>query len=298
MSDDHDHHTPVSNLKLVFFLNAGFALVEFVGGLWTNSTAIMADAIHDLGDSFALAQAWYFETLSSRGATAAYTYGYRRFSLLGAVVSAFLLLGSCVYVVSEAVPRIADPERSDAAGMVALAVVGVAVNGFAALRMRGSSGANARVIALHLLEDVLGWVAVLVVAVVLLFTDLHVLDPILAVLIAVWVLVNVVRRLRAIAPVFLQAAPADVDAARIERALLDLERVASVHHLHVWSLDGERTVLSAHVVTDGVLDAEAYAALKRRLRDVLADDPVDHSTFEVEWPDEACRLDDDCEPGR
>jgi len=152
MTRNH-HHTSVNNLKLAFFLNFGFTLIEFVGGLLTNSTAILADAVHDLGDSIALAQAWYFESLSEKKGTSKYTYGYRRFTLLGAVISALILLLASFYILNEAIPRIIEPEHSNAQGMALLAIFGVAVNGFAMLKLAKGEGTNIQIVALHLLEE-------------------------------------------------------------------------------------------------------------------------------------------------
>lgn len=293
MSHDHHlhdhHHSAVGNLKLAFFLNLGFTVIEFIGGLWTNSTAILADAIHDLGDSFALAQAWYFESIAAKGSTPTYTYGYRRFTLLGAVISALLLLISSFYVLSEAIPRIMEPEHSNAQGMVVLALIGVTVNALAMLRLSKGKSANIRIVALHLLEDVLGWVAILVVAIILLFKDIHILDPILATLITLYILTNVVKQLKAIVPVLLQAVPASTDLYDIEDQLKNLEHVASVHHLHIWSLDGEHTILTAHIVSEKALNADEYALLKKRLRQIIDANGIYHSTLEIELPEEICR---------
>lgn len=289
MSKNHTH-TAVGNIKLAFFANLGFTALEFVGGLWVNSTAILADAVHDLGDSFALAQAWYFQSIADRDATQKYTYGYRRFTLLGATISALLLVVSSLFVLSQAIPRILQPEPSNAQGMAALAVIGVAVNGFAMYRLMQGEGANIRIVALHFLEDVLGWLAILAVAVLLMFTDLHVLDPILAVLITLYILWNVIRQLRNIVPIFLQAAPEKLDIAEIGREIEDIEFVDSAHHLHVWSLDGEHSVLAVHVVAQKVLNAEEYMKLKRDFRTLVDKKGIFHSTLEVEWPDESCRL--------
>lgn len=286
----HHHHTTIRNLKLAFFLNLGFTLIEIVGGILTNSTAILADAVHDLGDSVALAQAWYFESISDKKGTAKYTYGYRRFTLLGAFLSALLLLLSSFYVLSEAIPRIMEPEHSNAQGMAMLAILGIAVNGFAMLRLSTGKGANTRVITLHLLEDVLGWIAVLAVAIILLFKDIPVLDPILAVLITLYILANVVKQLKSIIPVFLQAAPLKVDVKDIEKQINQIVRVDSVHHLHLWSLDDEKVVLTVHIVTDRALNHEEYIALKRDFKAVVEAHSIYHSTLEVEWPEEVCRI--------
>lgn len=290
MTDKHSH-TDIGNLKLAFFLNLGFTVVEFIGGVWTNSTAILADAVHDFGDSIALAQAWYFESLSKKGATQTYTYGFRRFTLLGAVISALLLLVSSVYVLGEAIPRIIEPERTNAQGMVFLALFGVCVNSYAAFRLTKGTSANVRVVALHLLEDVLGWVAVLVVAIILLFKDLPILDPILATLITVYILANVVKQLKNIVPVFLQASPASADISGIEKQIEDMDCVQSVHHLHMWSLDGERSVLTVHIVAEKLLTPLEYVSLKQQFRKIVDVNRIYHSTFEIEMPDESCRLD-------
>jgi len=289
--DHHHHHDAVSNLKLAFFLNLGFTVIEFVGGIFTNSTAIIADAIHDFGDSFALAQAWYFESISEKSATRTYTYGYRRFTLLGALISSLLLLVSSFYVLAEAIPRILEPQHSNAQGMVVLALFGVAVNAFAMLRLAKGSSANIRIVALHLLEDVLGWVAILVVATILLFKDVHILDPILATLITIYILANVIKQLKGIVPVFLQASPPSTDVADIEKQLQTLDFVDSIHHMHIWSLDGEHSVLSAHIVADRTLSPIEYAALKSSFRKIIDENGIYHSTLEIELPDESCRQD-------
>ncbi len=286
----HHHHAATSNLKLAFFLNFGFTIIEFIGGILTNSTAILADAVHDLGDSFALAQAWYFETLSQKHPSRSYTYGYKRFSLLGATISALLLLASSLYVLGEAIPRIIEPEHSDAQGMVLLAIFGIAVNGFAMMRLAKGNSANMRVVAMHLLEDVLGWASILVVAIILMFTDLHILDPILACLIALYILSNVVKQLKTIVPVFLQASPDGFDPAEMEQKIAALPGVESVHHLHLWSLDDDHVVLSVHVVTAQVLSSDEYRQLKQQFKNLMEDSHIDHSTLEIEWPDEPCRI--------
>ena len=291
------NHSAVSNLRFAFFLNLGFTVIELIGGLWTNSTAILADAVHDLGDSIALAQAWYFESISEKEATQTYTYGYRRFSLLGAVISALLLLVSSFYVLGEAIPRIIEPEHSNAQGMVVLALFGVTVNIIAMLRLSKGNGANIRIVALHLTEDVLGWVAILIVAIILMFKDLHILDPILATLITLYILKNVVTQIKTIVPVFLQASPATTDMGKIENQIRNMEFVDSVHHLHIWSLDDEHTVLTVHIVSEKILAPDEYALLKQRFREIVDASGIYHSTLEIEWPDESCRLEKDSTKG-
>jgi len=286
----HHHHSATRNIRMVFFLNLGFTIVEVIGGLLTNSTAILADAVHDLGDSVALAQAWYFERLTQRQGDRRYTYGLRRFSLLGALISTLMLMVSSFFVLAEAVPRILAPQPSDAQGMVVLALIGVAVNGYGMLHLVKEKGINARAVGLHLLEDVLGWLAILVVAVILLFVDLPVLDPILAVLITVYIFSNIIKNLRAIFPIFMQAAPAAVDMDELAKRMQHLPHVATVHSMHVWSLDGEHQVFSAHVVVDSDLNGGQYQQLKQGLRELMDEYAIEHSTVEVEMPSESCRM--------
>lgn len=286
----HHHHGTIKNIRAAFFLNLAFTIIEIIGGFLTNSTAILADAVHDLGDSFALAQAWYFERISLRQESSAYTYGFRRFSLLGALISTLLLLTSSLYVLSEAIPRLISPEHSHAGGMMFLAVIGVTVNGYAMFKLVGEKGMNARTISLHLLEDVLGWVAVLVVAVILYFKDIHILDPILAILITLYILTSIVKNIKAMLPVFLQAAPEDIDIDIIRNKISEIEHVHSAHHIHVWSLDGEHAVFSVHLVADKNLTPGQYAELKQNVRNLVHHYGIYHSTVEIELPEEACRM--------
>ncbi len=285
----HHHHHTSGNIKTVFFLNFGFALVEIVGGILTGSTAILANAVHDLGDSFALAQAWYFERKSGSESNARYSYGYKRFSLLGALISIIVLFTSSLFVLVNAIPRILEPRHPDAGGMILLAVAGVIVNGIAMARVSKESGMNAKVVALHMLEDVLGWVTVLVVAVVLYFCDIPVLDPLLAVMITLYILFGVVKNLKAMLPVFLQAVPDTFDLEVITSEIEGLEHIHAVHHAHIWSLDGEHNVFTAHLEVDTSLDAEAYRQLKELIRALVERYGMYHSTIEIEYPGETCR---------
>jgi cobalt-zinc-cadmium efflux system protein len=182
------------------------------------------------------------------------------------------------------------PEHPDARGMVAIALAGVAVNSLAMLRLKGQKGMNSRVIALHLLEDVLGWVSVLLVSVVLLFIDVPLLDPILALLITLYILTGVVKNLRGMVPVFLQAVPRDISLDKVVDEIQAAPHVSGVHHAHLWSLDGERTaVFTAHLELDSDLDPAGYTSIKEEIRTLVARHDIYHSTVELEYPGELCR---------
>lgn len=285
----HHHHHTVGNIRTAFFMNAGFTVLEAVGGVMTNSTAILANAVHDLGDSFALGQAWYFEKLSVRSSDRRYSYGYQRFSIFGALLSALMMLASSFLVLYQAVPRLLHPEHPDAKGMVVFALAGVAVNSLAMLRLKGQKGLNSRVIALHLLEDVLGWFSVLLVSIVMLFVQMPMLDPILAILITLYILGGVGKNLMAMVPVFLQAVPREISLDKVIDEITTTPHVSGVHHAHLWSLDGERAVFTAHLEMDSDLNPADYASIKEEIRALVARHGIYHSTVEFEYPGELCR---------
>lgn len=291
MSHDHERRSSAtSGLRTAFGLNLAFTVLEIAVGLLTNSVAILSDAVHDLGDSLSLGLSWFLERYAGREGDRRFSYGYRRFSLLGALLSTVVLIVGSLFILAEAIPRLLEPQPTNAAGMALFALVGIAANGAAILRLRGRRTLNTQVVAWHLLEDVLGWVAVLIVGLVLLFRPFYILDPILSLMITVYVLVNVVRNLRRTASLFLQAVPEEVQLEQFEEALRSIPKVQSTHHTHVWSLDGERHVLTAHIVVDDDTQPAELVDIKCDIRDLTQDMSLEHTTFEVEFESEECGM--------
>ncbi|HSA32651.1 MAG TPA: cation diffusion facilitator family transporter [bacterium] len=292
MTHDHDHrghdHGDTGHIGVAFLLNFSFALIEVAGGLLTNSIAILSDALHDLGDSLALALAWYLQKVSDRGRDRRYTYGYKRFSLLGALAGSGILIVGSVVIVFAAIPRLIEPQPTVTWGMLLLAVLGIVVNGAAVLRLKKGTSQNAKVVALHLLEDVLGWGAVLVGAVVIHFTGWYWIDPLLSLGIAAFILITALGALRSSAKILLQGIPEEVDLAAIEARLTAVAGVASSHDLHLWSLDGERTILTVHLVLDAPVTPETACRVKRETAVAMEELGVGHCTIELEGPDEPC----------
>ncbi|MBC6365429.1 cation diffusion facilitator family transporter [Algoriphagus sp. AK58] len=288
----HHHHTHNSgkNLRTAFFLNLAFTVLELVGGWYVNSVAIISDAVHDLGDSLSLGTSWYLDRLSKKKATSSYSFGYRRFSLLGALINAIVLIIGSVFVIREAVLRIQYPEMSDEKGMFYFALLGVAVNGYAAWKLSKGKTQNEKVISWHLVEDVLGWTAVLIAAVILHFYPNPYLDPVLSMLIALYILWNVIQRLRDTTFLFLQGHPSDVDQTAIEREIMDITHVQSVHHTHIWSLDGEHHVFTTHVKLKPVGSLEEILHVKNALKQIMMKYPFEHYTIETEMEGEECLL--------
>ncbi|MGB3767957.1 MAG: cation diffusion facilitator family transporter [Phormidesmis sp.] len=292
-SHGHGHahvHSSTQNIKIAFFLNISFALLEIAGGLMTNSVAILADAVHDLGDSLSLGLAWFLQNYSERESNQQYTYGYGRFSLLGALINAVILIAGSLWVLVEAVPRLLNPEASNATGIVLLALVGIAVNGAAAFRLNSGNTLNERVITWHLLEDVLGWVAVLIAGVLLLFFDVPIIDPLLAILFTLYVLVNVLKNFRIAVSLFLQRVPSHISMDSLIQRFLQIEGVESCHHLHIWSIDGDRNVLSTHLVVDERSDRNDILRIKSASKHIVHDLNVKHLTIEIEYANEACHM--------
>ncbi|MDR2681301.1 MAG: cation diffusion facilitator family transporter [Tannerella sp.] len=285
---EHHHERATENIALAFFLNFSFCIIELIGGLFTNSIAILSDALHDFGDSVALGLAWIFQKIAGRKPTAHYTYGYKRFSLLSAIVNSVILLTGSVFVLYESVQRILSPAEPDARGMLLLAILGVVVNGAAIFRLKKGNSVNERVVSLHLLEDVLGWIAVLIVSIVMLFVNVPVLDPLLSVGISVYILYNVYRNLKTIFRVILQGTPTHINEKEIAGKLKNLPGVTDIHDLHIWTMDSEYTVLTVHLVLGEPRDIAGQQKIRSETHLLLKDMGIHHSTVEIEYADENC----------
>tara|TARA_R110002096_G_scaffold4688_8_gene22122 strand:+ start:644 stop:1525 length:882 start_codon:yes stop_codon:yes gene_type:complete len=290
MAAHHHHHQSGKNLKIAFFLNLGFTLLEIVGGLYVNSIAIISDAVHDLGDSLSLGTAWYLDKKSKQGSDKKFSFGYARFSLLGALINSIVLIGGSIYVISEAFGRLLNPEQADAKGMFYFAVIGVLVNGYAAWKMSGGKTLNEKVVSWHLLEDVLGWVAVMIVAIVLNFKDIPFLDPALSLLITAYILWGVVGRLKETLYVFLQGVPKEIDLVKIEKELLSIDHIQSLHHTHIWSMEGEHHVFSTHLKLERIRSFEKLLEVKNEAKAHLKKYHFKHFTIETELDIENCEL--------
>lgn len=290
MGHNHSHDSSSKNLKTVFFLNLAFTVFEIIGGFYVNSIAIISDAIHDLGDSLSIGTSWYLHVKSKKASTKSFSFGYRRFSLLGALINSLVLIAGSIYVVKEAIGRIIEPEHSDPQGMLVFAIVGVLVNGFAAWKMSSGKTLNERVVSWHLLEDVLGWFSILVVSIVLHFKDIHYLDPALSLLITLYILWNVIKRLKDTLFIFLQGSPSSISKDTIEQEILNIEHVKSIHHTHVWSLDGEHHVFTTHVKLEPISSLKQLLSIKNQLKRIMKRYPFEHYTVETEVDDESCEL--------
>tara|TARA_B100000929_G_scaffold278100_1_gene254048 strand:+ start:3574 stop:4536 length:963 start_codon:yes stop_codon:yes gene_type:complete len=293
-SHSHDlENADSTRIGWAFWLNFTFTIIEFIGGWLTNSVAIMADAVHDLGDTLSIGLAWYLSKLGKKASTEKYTYGFKRLSLMGAMINGVILVVGAVWILSEAIPRLANPEMPVTEGMMGLAVLGILVNGLAAYKLHGGHSMNEKVLNWHLIEDAMGWVAVLIVAIVLHFVNWPILDPILSIGFTLFILINVIRYVVQTMSLFLQGVPDLATRNAISKQLLSIKHVEEIHHVHFWTLDGEQHVLTAHVVINCLIDNEKLRALKQEVNERLTPFGLSHTTIEFELPGEPCRDDKD-----
>jgi cobalt-zinc-cadmium efflux system protein len=299
MHDHHDHdhnhhhghghhHHHGGNIRVAFWLNTGFAILELIGGFYTNSVAILSDALHDLGDSLSLGTAWYFERKSKQKRDAIYTYGYQRFSLVGAFINSIILIVGSVLILKEAFGRLFAPEHPDTTGMMIFAVFGILVNGAAMLRLKRGESINEKVISLHFLEDVLGWAAVLIGSIVMKYFDAPIIDPLLSVLIAIIILVNVYRNMRGAFQIILQGVPHAVSEEKVKDAFKNFAEIDSTHDLHIWTMDGQYNILTTHAVLKRPMEPQALEMVKSKVKDELKKINIHHVTIEFENKGLAC----------
>ena len=288
MAHNHNHshhnHSSTENISTAFFLNLFFTIIEFIGGFYTNSLAIMSDAVHDLGDSLSLGMAWYFQKIATKKPTKNFSYGYKRFSILGAIINSVVLCIGSIFIIKEAIPRIINPETADVKGMMWFAILGIIVNGAAVLKLKKGTSMNEKVVSLHLLEDVLGWVAVLIASVAMQFFNIPILDPILSILIALFILYNVFKNGKESIRIILQATPVSISVDKIKKEIIKHKSVESIHDYHLWSMDGDYNVFTAHLLlVDKYTSWQKSLIIKEDIRKILQNKfQLEHITLELE----------------
>lgn len=271
------------NIFVAFILNLLFSVFEFIGGFFTGSVAIVSDSIHDIGDSLSIGISFFLEKKSKKKPDNKFTYGYVRYSVIGSVVTTIILLVGSILVIYNAIKRIINPVEINYNGMIAFAVFGVVINFVAAYFTKEGNSLNQKAVNLHMLEDVLGWVVVLMGAIVMRFTDIAIIDPILSILVALFIFVNAIKGLKKVIDLFLEKTPKDIDVEEIEEHLLKIENVIDVHHIHVWSIDGYKNYATMHVVVN-----EFSKKIKENIREELKEHHISHVTIELESQDEQC----------
>ncbi len=271
------------NILIAFVLNLSFAVFEFIGGIITGSVAISSDAVHDLGDAASIGISYFLEKKSKKQPDEKYTYGYARYSVIGGFITTLILLVGAIVMIYNSVHKIINPTEINYTGMIIFAAVGIAVNFFAAVFTHGGGSLNQKAVNLHMLEDVLGWLVVLVGAIVMKFTDFALLDPIMSIGVSVFILINAIRNLKDIVDLFLEKAPHNADASEIKDHVSSIDGVLDVHHIHLWSMDGQSGYATMHIVTD----SDPHE-IKDKVREELREHGIGHVTIEIETSSESC----------
>lgn len=271
------------NILIAFILNLSFSIFEFVGGIITGSVAILSDSIHDIGDAASIGVSFFLEKKSKKQPDDTYTYGYARYSVLGSVITTVILMVGSILVIVNAVRRIINPVPINYNGMIIFAVIGTVVNFIAAYFTKDGDSLNQKAVNLHMLEDVLGWIVVLIGAIIMRFTDISVIDPIMSVCVALFILINTVKNLKEVINLFLEKTPENISVDEIKEHIMNIEGVKDVHHIHLWSMDGISNYATMHVVAN-----ENSFAVKQKIREELAEHNISHATLELESPEEKC----------
>ena len=264
---------------LAFFLNLSFAIVEFIAGGIFGSSAVLADSVHDLGDAIAIGVSAFLETISNREEDSHYTLGYKRFSLLGALVTAVILITGSVLVILENITKLFHPQPVNDKGILWLGIIAVTINVLASLVVRKGKTKNESILSLHFLEDTLGWLAVILMAIVLRFTDWYILDPLLSLVISIFILSKAIPRFWSTLKIFLDAVPEGVDIKQVKSDLEQLDHVASLNQLNLWTMDGLEKNAIVHVC---LKEIEQMELCKESIRSKLKDCGFQNITIEID----------------
>ncbi|MEZ4739801.1 MAG: cation diffusion facilitator family transporter [Flavobacteriales bacterium] len=285
----HVNTASAKALRLAFFINLAFTIVEVLGGWWTDSIAVLTDAMHDAGDCLVLGTAWWLQSVATKGRDSHYSYGYGRYSMLGGWLTSVVLIAGALGMFFVSVPRLWETHEPNSLGMIGIACFGLLMNGFAAWKLHEGHTMNERGAYLHLLEDVLGWAAVLVGAVLIHFTGWALIDPLMSIGISLFILFNAVGTLRKGTGILMQEIPPGVDMQEVRTKLMAIPHVTDVHDQHTWTLDGSFVVHTVHLVV-GDVDLPEALEMKKKAREALLASGIHHATIELEWAKEDCEL--------
>lgn len=271
------------NILIAFLLNLLFSILEFIGGLFTNSVAIISDSIHDMGDAMSIGISYFLEKKSKIKPDNNYSYGYIRYSVLGGLITTLILLIGSVFVIYSSINRIINPVDINYNGMILLAVLGVVINFAAAYFTKEGDSINQKSVNLHMIEDVLGWVVVLFGAIIMRFTNISIIDSIMSIAVALFIFISAIKNFKSILDLFLEKTPSDISLDDIKKHLSDIKGIIDIHHIHIWSIDGYNNYATMHVVTDN-----KNKLIKEEIRHELFEHGISHVTIELETINELC----------
>ena len=272
------------NILIAFILNISFSIFELIGGFYRNSIAIFSDAIHDLGDALSIGISFVLEKKSKKKPDEKYTYGYARYSILGALITTMVLTIGSIFVILGGINRIIVPEKINYNGMIIFAIFGVIVNFLAAYFTKEGESINQKAVNLHMLEDVMGWIIVLIGSILMKYTDISIIDSIMSIGVAIYILINAFKNFKEILDLFLEKLPKNISIEEVKKHLNNIKDVIGVHHIHIWSIDGNTNYATLHIVTE----SKNICELKGKIKDELKNLGISHTTIEIEGKDDKC----------
>ena len=271
------------NILIAFLLNLSFSIFEFIGGIFTGSVAILSDSFHDICDALSIGISYFLEKKSKKEANYKYTYGYIRYSILGGIITTIILITGSIFVIVASVKRLFNPVNINYDGMIIFAIIGVTVNMLASYSTKDGHSLNQKSVNLHMIEDVLGWIVVLIGSILMKFTDITYIDSILSILVALFILFNALKNIKKIIDIFLEKTPKNIDIEELKKHILKIDGVYDIHHIHIRSIDGFNNFLTMHAVVD-----KYNHEIKGRIKEELKKHNISHSTIELELKDEIC----------
>ena len=272
------------NILIAFLLNLSFSIFELFGGIITGSIAILSDSVHDIGDALSIGLSYILEKKSKKRPDNIYTYGYIRFSVIGSIITSTILLTGSIFVIFEAIKRILNPQDLNYNGMILISIIGVLVNTLAALATKEGDSLNQKSVNLHMLEDVLGWIVVLIGSILIKFTNIIYIDAILSIGVALFILRHAARNIKQVLDLFLEKTPDNINIEELKHHLKEIKGVLDIHHIHIRSIDGYNTFITLHAQVK-----EYDSEIKKQIREELSEHGICHSTIELELEFEDCK---------
>lgn len=272
------------NILVAFILNLSFSIFEIIGGLLTNSIAIVSDAIHDFGDAISIGIAFILEKKSKKKPDDNYTYGYARYSVLGAFITTLILTVGSIFVIYNSIKRLINPVPINYNGMIIFAIFGIIINFLATYFTKDGNSLNQKSVNLHMLEDVLGWVVVFIGSIIMKFTDISLIDALMSMGVSSFILINALKNLKEIIDLVLEKTPTNISIEDLKHHICEITGVIGVHHLHLWSIDGSTNYATMHIVTN----EQDIHEVKKKIKEMLRENQIAHTTIEIERENEKC----------
>lgn len=266
------------NILIAFILNLSFSLLEIIGGFITNSISILSGAVHDLADAASIGISYYLEKKSKHKPNYKYTYGYVRYSTLAAFITTIILLSGSLFVIYNAINRLFNPIDINYDGMIIIALIGILFNIIAVYKTKGGHSLNQEAVNLHLLQDALSWIIVLIGSILIKFTKINYIDSIMSLVISIYIIIHSLKHLKIILDLFLEKTPNNVNIRKIKTELLENKNIISIDHIHVWSLDGYNNYATLHAI----INNDEVENMKEYIKDYLKKENISHSTIEIE----------------